>query len=303
MTIRFPDGAALLLFAGCLAAFPGCDSYFFHPQRALVPNPHLERVHREDVFFETPDGVRLHGWFLRPKGDPLGTVLFLHGNAENISTHVGSVLWLVTEGYQAFLVDYRGYGRSGGKPDMAGIHIDALAAIDRLFRTEGVDRDRIVVFGQSLGGAVAVYAVANSPHRDRIRGLVIDSAFSGYRRIAREKISGVFLVGLFRAPLALLVTDRYSPERWIGRVRPVPVLVLHGDADEVVPVRHAERLFRLAPEPKQLRIAPGAGHIRALADESVRKRLLSWIDSALGEITEGKPGPEGDGRRDRLPGE
>jgi len=281
MTLRFPTRFALLLLASSLVILPACDSYFFYPRRNFVANPHLDRVVHEDVFFETPDGVRLHGWFLRPNAEPRGTILFFHGNAENISTHVSAVLWLAMEGYQVFLIDYRGYGRSEGTPDMEGIHVDALAAIDRLFRMEGVDKDRIVVFGQSLGGAVAVYAVANSPHRDRIRALVIDSAFSGYRRIAREKIAAVLLLWPFQAPLSLLVTDRYSPSRWIGRVGPVPVLILQGDADKVVPVRHAEMLYRLAEEPKQLWIVPGAGHIQALSDGNIRKQLLMYLASVL----------------------
>ena len=281
MTLRLPARFALLFLAASLAILPACDSYFFYPRRNFVPNPHLERVVHEDVYFETPDGVRLHGWLLRPNTEPRGTILFFHGNAENISTHVNSVLWLAMEGYQVFLIDYRGYGKSEGTPEMEGIHVDALAAIDRLFRMEGVDKDRIVVFGQSLGGAVAVYAVANSPHRDRIRALVIDSAFSGYRRIAREKIAQVFLLWPLQAPLSLLVTDRYSPSLWIGRVSPVPVLILQGDADKVVPVSHGETLYRLAEEPKQLWIVPGAGHIQALLDGKIRERLLMYLDSVL----------------------
>jgi fermentation-respiration switch protein FrsA (DUF1100 family) len=281
MTLRLPTRFALLFLAASLAILPACDSYFFYPRRNFVANPHLDRVVHEDVYFETPDGVRLHGWFLRPNTEPRGTILFFHGNAENISTHVGSVLWLSMEGYQVFLIDYRGYGKSEGTPEMGGIHVDALAAIDRLFRMEGVDKDRIVVFGQSLGGAVAVYAVANSPHRDRIRALIIDSAFSGYRRIAREKIAQVFLLWPLQAPLSLLVTDRYSPSLWIGRVNPVPVLILQGDADKVVPVSHGETLYRLAEEPKQLWIVPGAGHIQALSDGNIRKRLLMYLDSVL----------------------
>jgi fermentation-respiration switch protein FrsA (DUF1100 family) len=291
MTLRFPTRFALLLLAACLAILPACDSYFFYPRRTFVANPHLDLVVHEDVFFVSPDGVRLHGWLLRPNGEPRGTILFFHGNAENISTHVGAVLWLAMEGYQVFLIDYRGYGKSEGTPGMEGIHLDALAAIDRLFRMEGVDKDRIVVFGQSLGGAVAVYAVANSPHRDRIRALILDSAFSGYRRIAREKIAELILLWPFQSPLSLLVTDRYSPSRWIERIGPVPVLILHGEADKVVPVKHGVQLYRLAEEPKQLWITPGAGHIQSLSDGNLRKRLLCFLDSSFRGAKRGETEP------------
>jgi pimeloyl-ACP methyl ester carboxylesterase len=279
----------LAIFASIvlIGAVSGCDSYFFYPLKEHLPNPALEGVAREDILFRTPDGVTLHGWLLRPEEEPRGTVLFLHGNAENVSTHVNSVLWLVRAGYRVVLFDYRGYGRSEGKPTMSGVHADALAAIDALFGMEEIDRDRVAVLGQSLGGAVAIHAVAGSPQKDRIRALVVDSAFSGYREIAREKIAEVPLLKPFRVPLSRLVTDRYSPRLWIARVSPVPVLVIHGDADRVVPPAHGERLFALAGGRKALWIVPGAGHIEAFASPEVRARLLGFLSDAL----EPKPVP------------
>lgn len=278
---RFAVPLALFACLVLICVLPGCDSYFFYPSKDHLPNPALEGFAREDVFVRTPDGVRLQGWLLRPKGEPLGTILFLHGNAENMSTHVNSVLWLAYSGYRVFLFDYRGYGKSEGKATMDGVHADALAAIDALFGMDEVDRDRVAVLGQSLGGAVAVYAVANSPHKARIRALVIESAFSGYREIAREKVAEVSLLKPFRCPLARLVTDRYSPRLWIGRVAPVPLLVIHGDADRVVPVAHGERLFALAGEPKELWIVPGAGHIGSFATPDVRARVLKYLSAAF----------------------
>ncbi len=268
---------AALVLSGALA---GCDSYFFYPSKDHLPNPALERVAHEDVFFRTPDGVRLHGWLLRPQGEARGTVLFLHGNAENVSTHVNSVLWLALSGYRVFLFDYRGYGKSEGKPTMAGVHTDALAAIEALLGMSAAG-ERVAVLGQSLGGAVAVYAVANASHRDRIAALAIDSAFSGYREIAREKVGGISVLKLLRSPLSRLVTDRYSPRFWIGRIAPIPLLVIHGDADPVVPAAHGERLFGLAGEPKTLWIVPGAGHIQAFASPDVRARFLRFLSEAL----------------------
>ena len=284
---RVPAPLAILASIVLIGAVSGCDSYFFYPLKDHLPNPALEGIAREDISIPTPDGVTLHGWLLRPDGEPRGTVLFLHGNAENVSTHVNSVLWLVGSGYRVVVVDYRGYGKSGGKPTMAGVHADALAAIDALFGMEEIDKDRVAVLGQSLGGAVAIHAVANSPHKARIGVLVVDSAFSGYREIAREKLAEVALFKPFRAPLSRLVTDRYSARLWIARVSPVPVLVIHGDADQVVPRAHGERLFGLAGGPKALWIVPGAGHIQAFASPDVRARLLGFLSDALAS----KPAP------------
>lgn len=279
--LRLPSPIVLIAGLALICVLPACNSYFFYPLKDHLPNPAIERVPREDVFIRTPDGVKLHGWLLRPKGEPLGTVLFLHGNAENVSTHVNSVLWLVLSGYRVVLFDYRGYGKSEGTATMDGVHTDALAAIDAVFGMAGVDRDRVAVLGQSLGGAVAVYAVANSPHKARIRGLVVDSAFSGYREIAREKLAEVALIRHLRSPLSRLVTDRYSPRLWIGRVAPIPVLIIHGDADPVVPSAHGERLYALAGEPKALWIVPGAGHIESFAAPDVRVRLLRYLSDAF----------------------
>ena len=109
----------LLFLATLLLALSGCESLFFYPQRTLRPNPHLAKVAHTEVELTTPDGLRLHGWRLAPPATPpRATILFFHGNAENISTHVNGVLWLALAGYQVVLFDYRGYGQSEGKPTL-----------------------------------------------------------------------------------------------------------------------------------------------------------------------------------------
>src|SRR5512134_443700 len=108
----------------------GCTHLIFSPrQREFFPIPYARHYGPQDVYFKTPDGLKLHGWFLKAQGEPEGTILVLHGNAENLSTHVNGVLWLVDEGYNIFIFDYRGYGRSEGTPTIAGVHVDAEAAL------------------------------------------------------------------------------------------------------------------------------------------------------------------------------
>jgi fermentation-respiration switch protein FrsA (DUF1100 family) len=271
--------AALLL--PILALLPGCGSYFFYPKKELIENPVLKRVAYEEVYFPTPDGLRLHGWLLHPPGDPRGTLLFLHGNAENISTHVNSVVWLVQEGYQVFLFDYRGYGKSEGQPSLSGVQRDGLAALDALLTLPGVIKDRIAVLGQSLGGAVSVYAVVHSPHRQHVKALVLDGSFAGYRKIAREKLASLILTWPLQYPLGLLIDDRYSPSRWIDRISPIPVVIIHGTADRVVPFPHGESLYRQAKEPKGFWIVRNRGHGESFEEEEVRKQLLRFLESVL----------------------
>lgn len=263
----------LLHSAGC------CSALLFFPKRELIDNPFMELVSYKDINFKTSDGIILHGWYVKGKNNSLGTILFLHGNAENISTHINNVLWLAIEGYDIFAIDYRGYGRSAGHPTVEGVHRDAEAALNLLFSLPGVNTKLIFVFGQSLGGAIAVYTVANSPHKDSVKAIIIDSAFSGYRKIAREKLNGFFLTWPLRYPLSLLFDDYYSPVNWIKKVSPVPVLIIQGMSDRIVPPNHAEVLFRETMEPKELRFILGRGHIQSLLEEEERNYLLKYLNS------------------------
>jgi len=264
---------------------------FFHPTRELAAPPEPAGGSLDEVFFPSTDGVRLHGWILRPSGPPKGTVLFLHGNAENMSTHVNAVLWLVEAGYLVFAFDYRGYGTSDGTPDIPGVNRDGVAALDLAFRIRNGEGGGVVVFGQSLGGAIAAYAVANSPRRAEVKALILDSSFAGYRRIVRDKL----IAGIVTLPLAWpaswTVEDAYSPERWIGSVAPVPVVVVQGTKDPVVPFSHGERLYRLSGQPKGFWKVEGGGHATALLLPEVRAQLLGFLDSVLGPPVKNPPSP------------
>jgi fermentation-respiration switch protein FrsA (DUF1100 family) len=265
-----------------VALVSGCASLLFFPQKELLITPKRLELDYRDVSFASADGTPLHGWFLPAKGTAKGTVVFFHGNAENISTHIGSVFWMPARGYNVFLFDYRGFGRSGGKPNLSGANADGAAAIETARTLEGVDRSRLVVFGQSIGGAIAVRALAEAG-TDGVRALVLESAPSSYRRIAREKLAGFFLTWPFQWPLSFLMPDGDSAERWIGRLAPVPVLIIHGDADPVVPFGHALRLYAAAGEPKQLWRIQGGGHIKAFGRfaDPYRDRLIAFLDAAV----------------------
>jgi len=260
--------------------FAGCNSLFFYPRKQFYDNPSLKLFIPEDIYFNTTDGLTLHGWFLKAD-NARASILVLHGNAENLSTHVNSVLWLVPEGFNLFIFDYRGYGRSGGKPSIEGVHLDAEAALEALFSVPGVDRGRIIILGQSLGGAVAVTMTAGSPHKDKIRALVVESAFSSYREIAREKMGEIWFTWPFQYPLSLFFNDDYSPIKNIKNVFPVHILIMHGGEDIIVPVRHGKRLYDAAREPREFWQTDPAGHVRSFADQGVRRRFIGWLDQLL----------------------
>ncbi len=255
----------------------GCTSMFFYPEKGLRDNPVLQKFPHTNINFMSSDGVKLHGWFFKTQKKSLGTILFMHGNAENISTHVNGVLWLVNEGYDLFAFDYRGYGRSQGKTTIDGVHLDSMAALELLLSLPDANKNRVFIFGQSIGGAIAVYTMADFPHKDRIKGLIIDSAFSDYRRIAREKLGQFIVTWPFQYPLSFLYNNRYSPEKQIKNISPVPILIIHGDQDRVVPIHHSSILYKEAGEPKDLWITRERGHIMSFADEETRKRFLEYL--------------------------
>jgi len=271
---------ALSALLSALVAAAGCSSLFFYPTREVEWTPAQDNIPYRDVRFESADGVPLHGWLLCPRnGPPRGTVLFLHGNAQNIGSHVPGILWIVEAGYEVFAFDYRGYGESGGKPDIPGVHADARAAAERLLSLPGVSAGRTVVFGQSLGGSIAVYTVANLPPESRPAALIVDSPFAGYRRIVRDKLADAWLTWPFAWPASAFVDDEYGAERWIDKAGPGPVVVIHGTRDEVVPYEHGKALYGKARDPKGFWTSEGSGHIMALFNPPVRRQFLDFLEA------------------------
>lgn len=264
------------------ALLSGCTQLFFHPDSRLVDTPQRHGIEFQSETIQTADGTRLNAWFLpasnRDGRKAKATILFLHGNAENISTHFRSVAWLPAAGFNVLALDYRGYGASDGFPTLAGMQLDIDAAMRSLLAHNGVDPNRIVIFGQSLGGALGIYYAAHSAYRANIRAVVIDSSFYDYRGIVREKLASIFLTWPFQWLPWLTVDDDYSPAASVAAISPLPLLLIHGDRDVVVPFHDSEQLFEHAGEPRELWIVPGAGHTQSLGNEEIRNRLVDYLN-------------------------
>jgi len=278
--------AAVLLAVATLAGLlAGCDNLFYYPSRTSFIDPVSIGFPYQDVSFNSLDGTRLHGWFFAPKGGPdvaKATVIHFHGNAENISTHFQAVAWLAREGFNVFVFDYRGYGQSDGEPNKDGIQGDAVAAVRWVRGRPDVDPDRLIFFGQSLGAAIAVHLAAGPEHAG-LQGVVLESGFSSYRAITRDKLAASFLTWPFQWPLSFLVSDRDRPRDDIAKIAPVPVLIIHGTADPIVPYHHARALYAAAREPKTLWTIPDAGHTAAFGryGEIYRPRLVAFLNQHL----------------------
>lgn len=235
-------GFGMLLIGGLAIAFE--HSFIYFPSRDLVATPKSIGLAFEDARFG-PDG-RLHGWFV-PGAGPL-TILWFHGNGGNISHRLE---WLSRVrsrlGANVFIFDYQGYGLSGGQPAEDNTYEDARAALAFLQARADVDPQRIVYYGKSLGGPIAVQlATETPPYR-----LILQSSFTSIQDMAR--LHYPFL------PVGRFLRTRYASLDKIGRVQ-APTLVVHGEVDETVPPQHARLLFEAAAEPKRLFLVEGAGH-------------------------------------------
>ncbi len=268
-----------LFLIGCVRV----NQLFYYPDRTVYTTPASQGLRFEEVVFPSRDGTALSGWFIPAVGKAQGTVLHLHGNAENMTSHFGFVDWLPAAGFNLFLFDYRGYGKSAGRPNRAGVYEDSCAALSYLRSRHDIDPARLLVFGQSLGGAQAVVVVGGG-ERQGVRAVVVESSFYSYRTIVRDSLGKMPLLSFFKTPLAqILLHDDLSPADYVGRIAPIPLLLIHGTADEVIPFRHAELLLERAGEPKTLWRIDGANHTAAFSapDSPYRRQLVEFFTAAL----------------------
>jgi fermentation-respiration switch protein FrsA (DUF1100 family) len=210
--------------------------FIYYPMRSLAYTPGNIGLAFEDVRLHTGDGVSIHGWYI-PAAAEKGVVLFCHGNAGNISHRLDTLQLLHGLGLSTFIFDYRGYGKSTGKPSEVGTYNDAAAAWNYLVTTRRIPPGKIVVFGRSLGGCIAARQAA----KDKPGLLILESTFTSVPDMA-AKIYPIF-------PVRLLCRYHYAALEYIKEVR-CPVLVIHSSDDEIVPYRFGQMLFEAANEPK-----------------------------------------------------
>ncbi|MFH1957506.1 MAG: alpha/beta hydrolase [bacterium] len=254
--------AAYVVFVAVTFVFQ--KDFIYFPKRELIITPEKTGLPYEDVFFETSGGIKLNGWFVA--GVPGGkTVLFCHGNADNISYFLDEVKQFNGMGFGVFIFDYRGYGRSGGKPCEAGIYLDAAAAWNWLIGSKRLLPADIIVVGRSLGGAVASHLAAE--HKPGF--LSVESAFTSIEDMSRIKYP--FL------PVKYLLKYHYRTVEHIRNVR-CPVLVVHSREDKEVPFSQGLRIFQAANNPKEfLEIKGGHRDGFITSNEIYREGLTAFI--------------------------
>ena len=240
----------------------------YFPEKRLSNTPKVFGLDYTSVQIATGDGETLHGWWIQVN-NAKGTVLFFHGNAGNISHRINYLTMFKRLGYNTLLFDYRGYGQSSGTPSESGTYLDAQAAWRYLTENEKIAPAQIVLFGESLGGALAAWLAV----REQPGLLVLASTFTSIPELASEIYP-------------------FLPVRWISRfeyntlemLRSVicPVFIAHSPQDEIVPFRHGQRLFQVAPEPKQFLSLEGTHNTGFIFMQPVWKKALgAFMDDHL----------------------
>ncbi|MGO1460679.1 MAG: alpha/beta hydrolase [Marinobacter sp.] len=250
--LKTPILALLLLFAMLLQS--GCSSLFFYPDQTTYITPDRLNLAYENIYLDTADGETLHGWWLPAEGQPNGTIYFLHGNAQNISSHLLNVAWLPAEGYNVFTIDYRGYGKSTGAPDIEGALHDSEIGLRWLMSQGNSQNTPVVILGQSLGGALGLTLASEWVQRGEtpeLAGVILDGTFSGFRGIAKEKLGNFWLTWPLQIPLSWTIPDDYEGVDQIANISPVPLMIIHSVRDGIIPFHHGQVLYEAAGEPKQ----------------------------------------------------
>ena len=267
-----------LISRGLTAIFGkhGGDKLFYMPLKDIPYTPERYGYQFENVNFTSKDGTKLHGWFIPSKlgtQKAKATIVYSHGTYGSLAYHFGFVDWLIDAGYNVWMFDYRGYGKSEGKTSKRGIIEDTVAALKYIKTRKDIAQDKLISFGHSLGGAKSIAALAEYAPKG-LKGVVVMGSFASYRDMA-SKIGGN--IGKH------LVSDTYNPEKLVKKLPNVPLLVIHGQQDRIVPFSHGKRIFENANKPKSILDPERGDHNNILFQNknAIAKQLTAWIAKAL----------------------
>lgn len=263
---RIALAAAAVYALFCAALFFLQDGVIYQPSREVDLAPSDAGLRYDDVLFRTSDEVALHGWFIPAEESSGEVLLFFHGNAGNISHRLGSIRIFHDLGLDVFIFDYRGYGRSEGKPSEEGLYADGRAALGFLLE-KGYSPEDVIAFGRSLGGAVAAKISSETPPA----ALILESTFTSLAAMA-SRAAPLF-------PVRFLLRSGYRTDRILPGIR-CPVLVVHSPEDDIIPYCNGTKLLELAPEPKRfLQISGGHNEGFLLSAPLYSQGLASFLSS------------------------
>ncbi|MCM8787354.1 MAG: alpha/beta hydrolase [Candidatus Omnitrophica bacterium] len=240
----------------------------FYPTKIVAITPKIFNIEYQEIFYQTKDNTKLYGWFCK-KDTFLPTILYCHGNGGNISDRVGVIKLFFDAGFNVFIFDWRGYGLSEGTPSEKGLYIDVVSSYNYLVNKLNIPSKNIIVYGESLGSAPAIYLAA----RKTVGLLILNGAFSSAYDMAKTifPFSPTFL-------LKTILSLKFDSISEIKNVH-IPTLFIHSKYDEIVPFALAEKLFKIANPPKEFYITEGLHNEALLLNEGVIKKIKNFVKS------------------------
>jgi fermentation-respiration switch protein FrsA (DUF1100 family) len=265
--VPLPVGIAIAAVCIIASLYYFANRAVYYPLKYPIGDWDAQKlVGASDVWMETSDGVKIHGWWVERAGSPLVT-LFLHGNAGNITHRAPRIQEIVAAGSSVLMLDYRGYGKSSGRPSEQGLYRDSEAGFICLLG-KGYRAEQIILHGESLGTAVAIDLASRRP----CAALILEAPFTSASDVAATVVPVL-------GPLLVRSFNSLPKIRWIR----VPKFFVQGDRDEVIPLRLGQQLFAAAQEPKTFWVIPGARHndILETAGAEYRHRLKAFYETLI----------------------
>ncbi|MES2767613.1 MAG: alpha/beta fold hydrolase [Bdellovibrionota bacterium] len=257
----------------------GCSSLLYYPTKVVHYEPAQLGLVPIENEMEVDLGVKIHGWYLKSKAkNPKGVLVFFHGNAQNLTSHYISLSWILKEGYDYYIWDYRSYGKSSGEPSPQNTVSDGKEIIKYIYNKN--PKLPLYVFAQSLGGIIAMRAVIDLKGEIPIKAMIVDSTAQSYQSVGRDILSKHWLTWIFQPLSYVLISDKYAPEDRVGEISPIPLLVIHGTKDQVISYKFGEEIFKDAKDPKEFISIENGTHIDSFwgkGAEIARKKFLDFV--------------------------
>jgi len=261
-----------LVLIAVFTLFQGCASHFFQPDKIVYRTPEFYSLKYDDIDFTSKDGTHLNAWYIHANIEtPKGLIFVAHGNAQNLSAHFVSWVWLLSEGYDIFMFDYRGYGKSEGSTSIKGSVEDTVSALDYV---DEHYKTPYFVCGQSLGGTMLLNAL-DGRDNSSIKAAIIDSTFIGFADIASDKMSHIWLAWPFQWVPYLSLTSDYDAKDKLDIN--LPILFLHGSKDQVISPNASWQLYDFSKSPREFWLVKDSAHIQALDKKEVQEDFMQFL--------------------------
>lgn len=255
-------------------------TFFYYPNRVMYVDPSEFGVQFQILTYPSLNGKNLKALLFETQEKPKGTVVHFHGNFANVSNHLTQSYYLTRRGFDVLIFDYQGYGGSEGRPNPKNTVEDGIASVRYAAAHLRNPQGGVFLLGQSLGAAVATVVAAREP---AVKAVVLEAGFTSYRSIARRAAARSIFLWPAWPIYPFLLPKEHDPERYIAKISPKPLLIIHGDRDRIIPAAMSRRLFERALEPKTLYIVEGAPHLgcRYVAGETYERKVADFFEAAL----------------------